>query len=394
MPSVTAALVRAAEAGHTHVLVTPNELQAAFATRPSSSGDVLRETFDVFEDAVCLISPDGALKVANAMGERLYDSRLGPELQATAKDAVSRERDRRSHGAAGRTRVRRARVPADRPRRRGLRPRRDRRTRARDRPPAGGEAGVDRHAGRGRRARGQQPGRIRAREHRGADRQHAPHRRQAARAPRGRRGALGAFEPAVRGQRHPAGIEGGDGAHSAHRPRPGIVFARRRRRQRAAEREHGGRIGADHAAQRDQVPRARRARPAREAARARQRAAPGAGVPEPDLERRSGDGRSRSQAQPAARAQLRRSRPRGRRGDRQRPRHPDRGHAAHLRVVLHDQTARHGHGAGAADLARHRARPGRRHHGGDTARRKARRSASASRRRSRERPPLPSRCPR
>jgi len=90
VPSVTAALVRAAEAGHTHVVVTPNELQAAFASRPSSSGDVLRETFDVFEDAVCLISPDGALKVANAMGERLYDSRLRSELQATAKDAVSR----------------------------------------------------------------------------------------------------------------------------------------------------------------------------------------------------------------------------------------------------------------------------------------------------------------
>ena len=90
VPSVTAALVRAAEAGHTHVIVTPNELQAAFATRPSSSGDVLRETFDVFEDAVCLIAPDGVLKVANAMGERLYDSRLRPELQATAKDAVSR----------------------------------------------------------------------------------------------------------------------------------------------------------------------------------------------------------------------------------------------------------------------------------------------------------------
>jgi len=90
VPSVTAALVRAAEAGHTHVIVTPNELQAAFVTRPSSSGDVLRETFDVFEDAVCLIAPDGALKVANAMGERLYDSRLRAELQATAKDAISR----------------------------------------------------------------------------------------------------------------------------------------------------------------------------------------------------------------------------------------------------------------------------------------------------------------
>lgn len=90
VPSVTAAVVRAAEAGHTHVVVAPNELQATFASRPSSTGDVLRETFDVFEDAVCLISPEGMLKVANAMGERLYDSRLGPELQAAAAEAVRR----------------------------------------------------------------------------------------------------------------------------------------------------------------------------------------------------------------------------------------------------------------------------------------------------------------
>jgi signal transduction histidine kinase/ActR/RegA family two-component response regulator len=91
VPSVTAAVVRAAESGHSHVVVTPDELQAAFVSRPSSSSaDVLRETFDVFEDAVCLIAPDGALKVANAMGERLYDSRLRSELEATAKDAIGR----------------------------------------------------------------------------------------------------------------------------------------------------------------------------------------------------------------------------------------------------------------------------------------------------------------
>ena len=62
---------------------------------------------------------------------------------------------------------------------------------------------------------------------------------------------------------------------------------------------------------------------------------------------------------------------------RQRPRHPDRGAAAHLRVVLHHQAARHGHGVGAADLARHRARPGRRDHRRQPARRQARRSACA-----------------
>jgi signal transduction histidine kinase len=82
--------------------------------------------------------------------------------------------------------------------------------------------------------------------------------------PERRRGARRAVEPAVRGERHPAGVEGGDGAHPAHRARPGIVLARRRGRQRPDQRQRRRRVRADDAAQRAQVPRARRAGPARQ----------------------------------------------------------------------------------------------------------------------------------
>ena len=54
--SVATALVRAAEAGHPFVLVSPAMLEASLGSRPSSSGDLLRETFDVFEDGVCLLA--------------------------------------------------------------------------------------------------------------------------------------------------------------------------------------------------------------------------------------------------------------------------------------------------------------------------------------------------
>ena len=126
------------------------------------------------------------------------------------------------------------------------------------------------------------------------------------------------------------------------------------------QRQHRGRIGADDAAQRAQVPRARRTGPARHAAGAGQRAAAGTGVPEPDLERRAGAGRGERQAQPGPRAQLRRRRPRRRRGDRttapaSRPR---RCRASSSRS---SRPSRAGWGPGwAADLARHRAQPGRR----------------------------------
>jgi signal transduction histidine kinase len=88
--SVAAALVRAAEAGHPFVLMSPACLEATFASRPSSSADVLRETFDVFEDGVCLLARDGSLKVANAIGERLFRSVLKSELQSVASEAARR----------------------------------------------------------------------------------------------------------------------------------------------------------------------------------------------------------------------------------------------------------------------------------------------------------------
>jgi signal transduction histidine kinase/CheY-like chemotaxis protein len=88
--SIAAALVRAAEAGHAFVLVSPASLEASLAARPSSSGDLLRETFDVFEDGVCLVARNGALKVANAIGERLFGSSLKGELQDVASEATRR----------------------------------------------------------------------------------------------------------------------------------------------------------------------------------------------------------------------------------------------------------------------------------------------------------------
>ena len=88
--SVATALVRAAEAGHPFVLVSPAMLEASLGARPSSSGDLLRETFDVFEDGVCLLARNGSLKVANAIGERLFRSTLQAELQSVASEASTR----------------------------------------------------------------------------------------------------------------------------------------------------------------------------------------------------------------------------------------------------------------------------------------------------------------
>jgi signal transduction histidine kinase/ActR/RegA family two-component response regulator len=88
--SIASALVRAAEAGHPFVLLSPASLEASFASRPSSTADVLRETFDVFEDGVCLLARDGSLKVANAIGERLFSSVLKADLQGVARDATQK----------------------------------------------------------------------------------------------------------------------------------------------------------------------------------------------------------------------------------------------------------------------------------------------------------------
>ncbi len=76
----------ASERGYDFVLLHPERLAGA----AGAGSDVLRETFDVFEDGLCLVSPDGALEIANATGARLYGSGLRGELEAVAREAISR----------------------------------------------------------------------------------------------------------------------------------------------------------------------------------------------------------------------------------------------------------------------------------------------------------------
>ena len=52
--------------------------------------DVLRETFDVFEEGLSLVGPTGALEVVNTTGRRYYDSPMRVDLDALARDAMNR----------------------------------------------------------------------------------------------------------------------------------------------------------------------------------------------------------------------------------------------------------------------------------------------------------------
>jgi signal transduction histidine kinase/ActR/RegA family two-component response regulator len=67
------------------MLLHPERLAAA----PRAGSDLLRETFDVFEDGVCLVSPDGALEIANAIGARLYGGALQGDLASAAREAIA-----------------------------------------------------------------------------------------------------------------------------------------------------------------------------------------------------------------------------------------------------------------------------------------------------------------
>ncbi|HEY5088835.1 MAG TPA: ATP-binding protein, partial [Polyangia bacterium] len=88
--SAPAALARLDAQPYDFVLLPPEGLRTALAGGLRSGGDVLRETFDVFEDGVCLVAPDGTLEVANTTGTRLYDGGLRPDLQAAAREAITR----------------------------------------------------------------------------------------------------------------------------------------------------------------------------------------------------------------------------------------------------------------------------------------------------------------
>ncbi len=87
--SMPAALARLDAQSYDFVLLPPERLKTALAAGFRGGGDVLRETFDVFEDGVCLVALDGALEVANAIGTRLYGGGLRDDLAAAAREAIT-----------------------------------------------------------------------------------------------------------------------------------------------------------------------------------------------------------------------------------------------------------------------------------------------------------------
>jgi signal transduction histidine kinase/CheY-like chemotaxis protein len=70
------------------VVVRADRLAAALADDATRAA-ILRETFQVFEDGICLVDPDGRLEIANAVGERLYAGGLRDELEAAAAEALA-----------------------------------------------------------------------------------------------------------------------------------------------------------------------------------------------------------------------------------------------------------------------------------------------------------------
>ncbi|HVV50622.1 MAG TPA: ATP-binding protein [Polyangia bacterium] len=84
--SMVEARRRLAERSYDLVLLHP----ARVSSVPGAGDEVLRETFDVFEDGLCLVGSDGALEIANAAGARLYGGPLRAELTAAAREAIAR----------------------------------------------------------------------------------------------------------------------------------------------------------------------------------------------------------------------------------------------------------------------------------------------------------------
>ena len=205
----------------------------------------------------------------------------------------------------------------------------------------GRSARRDRHDGRWRRARDQQPPRIRdaqprldrpqAPGERGRSRRHGGARRAAPRGPPGRR------------------------ARRDHRPRAADVLPRRRRDATAGEPGGGRAFGHQDRRPRDPPPRPRVDVVRADAARVGQRVAARAGGAQPAAQRGArharGPGHEQRDPRPGAARRRRGGRPRG---QRQRRGHPSGGPAAHLRPVLHDEASWRGHGTGPVDLPWHR----------------------------------------
>ncbi|HVT08257.1 MAG TPA: ATP-binding protein [Polyangia bacterium] len=83
-------VIAAAASGQDFVVVRADRLTAALGGGGDAARDaVLRETFQAFEDGVCLVGPGGSLQIANAAGERLYNGRLRAELEAAVQEALA-----------------------------------------------------------------------------------------------------------------------------------------------------------------------------------------------------------------------------------------------------------------------------------------------------------------
>jgi two-component system, cell cycle sensor histidine kinase and response regulator CckA len=50
--------------------------------------DILRETFDTFEEGLCVVGPSGSLEVSNRTGARLFTTALHDELEGVARQAT------------------------------------------------------------------------------------------------------------------------------------------------------------------------------------------------------------------------------------------------------------------------------------------------------------------
>src|SRR6185312_14199501 len=85
LAAVVEARRRSAAERYDLVLLHPERL-----TGGPDGDEVLRETFDVFEDGLCLVSPQGALEIANARGARLYRGPMQSELREAAGEAITR----------------------------------------------------------------------------------------------------------------------------------------------------------------------------------------------------------------------------------------------------------------------------------------------------------------
>jgi signal transduction histidine kinase/ActR/RegA family two-component response regulator len=85
-PGALARLARLPAEGVELVVMPPGELEKILRV---PGADVLRDAFEVFDDGVCLVAPDGSLEVANGTGARLWGGAMRADLEAAAREALA-----------------------------------------------------------------------------------------------------------------------------------------------------------------------------------------------------------------------------------------------------------------------------------------------------------------